>query len=55
MLVFSKCFVDELDKWKLFMRSRTAQLDDTTNLNSGSVQYHNVKQDIITISYLRKF
>lgn len=23
--------------------------------NSGSVQYHNVKQDIIAISYLRKF
>lgn len=33
----------------------TPQLADTTDLNSGSVQYHNVKQDIIVISYLRKF
>lgn len=32
----------------------TLQLDDT-RLNSGSVQYHSVKQDITVISYLRKF
>lgn len=33
----------------------TPHLDDTTDLNSGSVQYHRVKQDIIMICYLRKF
>lgn len=33
----------------------TLQLDDTTDFNSGSVQYHSDKQDITTVSYLRKF
>ena len=37
------------------VRQATPRLDDTTDLNSGSVQYHSVKQDIIAISYLRKF
>lgn len=37
------------------VKQGTPQLDDTTDLNSGSVQYHSVKQDIIAISYLRKF
>ena len=32
----------------------TPWLDDTTDLNHGSVQYHSVKQDIRAISYLRK-